>query len=165
MSNRTDDTIAIDPIALEVLRNRLDAIVEEASAAIVRTAISPIVTSGDYAVNIFDGDGALAAAGRGAYIAGASGNSVRATIARYGDTIRPGDVFLANDPHNGGGLHAQDVSVLRPTFVGDRRIAWVVSSAHMMDVGGMVPGSFASGATDCFAEALRLPPVRLFRAG
>jgi N-methylhydantoinase B len=72
---------------------------------------------------------------------------------------------MANDPHNGGGLHPQDVMVQRPIFLGDELIAWVVMSAHMMDVGGMVAGSFAPAATECYQEALRLPPVRLFRRG
>ena len=74
-------------------------------------------------------------------------------------------MFLANDPHNGGGLHPQDVMVQRPVFVDDQLIAWVVISAHMMDMGGMVVGSFAPAATECYQEALRLPPVRLFRGG
>ena len=74
-------------------------------------------------------------------------------------------MFLANDPHNGGGLHPQDVMVQRPIFLGEQLIAWVVMSAHMMDVGGMVAGSFAPAATECYQEALRLPPVRLFRGG
>jgi N-methylhydantoinase B len=74
-------------------------------------------------------------------------------------------VFIANDPHSGGGLHPQDVMVQRPVFHGDQRVAWAVMSAHMMDMGGSVPGSFAPTATECYQEALRVPPVRLFRAG
>src|SRR5439155_3743507 len=60
---------------------------------------------------------------------------------------------------------SQDVMVQRPIFHGDRMVAWVVMSAHMMDMGGMVAGSFAPAATECYQEALRLPPVRLFRRG
>ena len=74
-------------------------------------------------------------------------------------------MFIANDPHIGGGLHPQDVMVQRPIYLGDRRVAWVVISAHLMDLGGMVVGSFAPEATECYQEALRLPPVRLFRRG
>ena len=59
---------------------------------------------------------------------GAATHAVRSTIERHGDSIRPGDVFLANDPHNGGGLHPQDVMVQRPIFLGDRLLAWVVVS-------------------------------------
>jgi hypothetical protein len=65
---------------------------------------------------------------------------VRATIAKYRDTIQPGDMFFANDPHNGGGLHAQDVLIQLPVFAGDRMIAWVVNSGHMLDMGGRMIG-------------------------
>jgi N-methylhydantoinase B len=157
----------LDPITLEVLRTRLDAISEEAAGAIERTAISPVVTeSKDYSSTILDADGNLiTGGGRIEYHFGAAMNAVRATIARHGPTIAAGDVFLANDPHNGGGLHAQDVMVQRPVFVGERRVAWVVNSAHLMDMGGMVMGSWAPAATECYQEAIRFPPVRLFRAG
>jgi N-methylhydantoinase B len=157
----------IDPITLEVLRTRLDAISDESAVTIERTAISPVVTeSKDYSSTILDGEGNLVTGGgRIEYHFGAAMNAVRSTLAMHGDTIRPRDVFLANDPHNGGGLHAQDVMVQQPVFVGDELVAWVVNSAHLMDMGGMVMGSWAPAATECYQEAIRFPPVRLFRAG
>jgi N-methylhydantoinase B len=160
-------TPIVDPITLEVLRTRLDAISDESAVTIERTAISPVVTeSKDYSATILDGDGNLVTGGgRIEYHFGAAMNAVRSTLARHGDTIRPRDVFLANDPHNGGGLHAQDVMVQQPVFVGDELVAWVVNSAHLMDMGGMVMGSWAPAATECYQEAIRFPPVRLFRAG
>ena len=156
-----------DPVALEVLRSRLEAIAEQASLAIEHTAVSPAVTeSKDYSVTLMDADGELVVgAGTVLYHYAAASHSVRATIARHGDTIRDGDVFIANDPHHGGGLHPQDVMVQRPIFSGGRRIGWVGVSAHMMDMGGMVVGSFAPAATECYQEALRVPAVRLFREG
>ena len=96
-----------DPITVEVLRSRLDAIGREAGLAIERTAISPVVSeTKDYSVTISDAAGRLIT-GIGYITAhyGASVSAVRATMARHGDSIAPGDVFLANDPHNGGGLH------------------------------------------------------------
>jgi N-methylhydantoinase B len=159
--------VATDPVTLEVLRTRLEAISDESAITIERTAISPVVTeSKDYSATLLDGDGNLVSGGgRIEYHFGAAMNAVRSTIARHGDTIVPGDVFLANDPHNGGGLHAQDVMVQQPVFVDGLRVAWVVNSAHLMDMGGMVMGSWAPAATECFQEAIRFPPVRLFRAG
>ena len=157
----------IDPIDLEVLRSRLEAVGEQACSAVEHTAISPTVTeSKDYSVTLLDaGGGLIVGTGIVLFHFGAASHAVRATIARHGATLAPGDVFLSNDPHNGGGLHPQDVMVQRPIFVDDRLVAWVVISAHMMDVGGMVVGSFAPSATECFQEGLRIPPVRLFRAG
>lgn len=163
----SDSLAGIDPIDLEVLRSRLEAVAEQAAAAVEHTAISPTVTeSKDYSVTLLDADGRLiVGTGVVQFHFGAARHAVRSTIARHGDTICAGDVFLANDPHNGGGLHPQDVMVQRPIFVDGRRIAWVVISAHMMDVGGIVVGSFAPMATECYQEGLRVPPVRLFREG
>ena len=156
-----------DPITVEVLRSRLEAIGREAGLAIERTAISPVVSeTKDYSVTISDAAGRLIT-GIG-YITGhfgASVSAVRATMARHGDSIASGDVFLANDPHNGGGLHPNDVIVQRPIFVGNRLAGWVAVSAHMMDMGGMTPGSLSPQATECYQEALRFPPVRLLRQG
>jgi N-methylhydantoinase B len=158
---------AVDPISLEVLRSRLEAILAETAATLERTAISPVVTeSKDYSCTLLDAEGRLiAGTGQVVYHFGAAAHAVRSTLARHGERIADGDVFIANDPHSGGGLHPQDVMVQRPVFVGPRLVAWAVMSAHMMDMGGSVPGSFAPVATECFQEALRVPPVRLFRAG
>jgi N-methylhydantoinase B len=156
-----------DPITVEVLRSRLEAIGREAGLAVERTAISPVVSeTKDYSVTIIDAKGRLVT-GIGYITAhfGASVSAVRATMARHGETIAPGDVFLANDPHNGGGLHPNDVIVQKPAFVGGELVGWVAVSAHMMDMGGMTPGSLSPHATECFQEALRFPPVRLLRKG
>ena len=163
----TSTTNKIDPISLEVLRSRLEAIGDEAAAALERTAISPVVTeSKDYSCTMLDARGRLIqGAGQIQFHFGAAAHAVRSTMARFPDSIADGDVFIANDPHHGGGLHPQDVMIQRPVFLRGQLIAWVVMSAHMMDVGGMVAGSFAPMATECFQEALRLPPVRLFRQG
>ncbi len=156
-----------DPIAPELLRSRLEAIGQEAGAAVVQTAISPIVTeSKDYSVTILDAEGSIiSASGLIDLHYGAVMHAVRSTIAVHGETIAEGDVFIANDPHSGGGLHPQDVVIQRPVFVDGRRVAWVALAAHMMDMGGMVPGSSAVEATECYQEALRLPPIRLIERG
>ena len=158
---------SFDPITLEVLRSRLEAIAEDAAATVERTGVNPIITeSHDFGVTLADADGNLVAGGGWVSLHWvASTRAVQATIAKFGDTIAPGDVFFANDPYNGGGLHANDVLVQRPIFIGDQRIAWMTISAHMLDFGGMAPGSFAPAATDCYQEALRIPPARLFERG
>ena len=164
MNPRTN-SVDTDPILPEILRTLLEAIGQEAGAAVEQTAISPIVTeSKDYSVTICDAEGAiLSASGVQALHFGASMHAIRSTIAAHGDSIAEGDVFIANDPHSGGGVHPQDVVIQRPVFFNGARVAWVALAAHMMDMGGMVPGSSAPQATECFQEALRLPPVRLMR--
>ena len=102
-----------DPIDLEVLRSRLESIGDQACRAVEQTAISPNVTEAkDYSVTLLDAAGALIiGSGPVIYHYGAAVNAVRSTVARYGEAIAAGDVFLANDPHNGGGLHPADVMV------------------------------------------------------
>ena len=156
-----------DPIALELLRSRLEAVAEDAAMTIEHTGVSPTATeTHDLSATLLDADGKLVAGGGWvSYHWVAATHAVRATIDRYGDLIEAGDVFLANDPYNGGGLHPNDVFVQRPIFVNGRRVAWIAMSAHLADMGGMAMGSFAPTATECFQEAFRVPPVRLFRSG
>jgi N-methylhydantoinase B len=156
-----------DPIALELLRSRLEAVAEDAALTIERTSVSPTATeTHDLSATLLDAAGGLVAGGGWvSYHWVAATHAVRSTIERYGDEIHDGDVFFANDPYSGGGLHPNDVFVERPIFVGGRLVAWVALSAHLADMGGMAMGSFAPAATECYQEAFRSPPVRLFRAG
>jgi N-methylhydantoinase B len=152
----------IDPILLEVLRCKLEAIADEGAKAVRRTAISPVVAdAGDCSCAIFDAKGGLIV---GDSLGSTGSNGVSAILARHGATLAAGDIFLVNDPYDGGGFHAQDVFIHQPVFAGGTLVAWVGSSAHMMDMGGSVPGSFAPAATECYQEAIRFPPVRLSRA-
>ncbi|WP_029138638.1 hydantoinase B/oxoprolinase family protein [Nakamurella lactea] len=161
------DRAAADPIALEVLRSRLQAVAEEGAITIERTAISPIIIeSRDYSCTLLEADGSMMVAGGAiSHHFGICGPAVHVTMATHAGSIAPGDVFLSNDPYNGGGLHPQDVVVQMPVFHHDTLIGWVVNSGHLIDLGGMVFGSWSPAATECYQEALRFPPVRLFRAG
>jgi N-methylhydantoinase B len=163
----TAPTAAFDNIGLEVFRSRLQATAEEGAITIERTAISPVISeSRDYSCTLLEPNGDLIVAGGSlTHHFGVCGHAVRTTLQRYEGTIRPGDMFFANDPHDGGGLHAQDVLIQLPVFCGETLIAWVVNSGHMLDMGGMVFGSWSSDAVDCYQEALRLPPVHLARGG
>src|SRR5262249_22820417 len=92
--------------------------------------------------------------------------AVDAVTARYGPQgIAPGDMFVANDPYSGGGSHLPDINVVAPVFWQGRIVAFVANIAHHADVGGMVPGSEAAVCRSIFQEGLRLPPVRIMRAG
>jgi len=147
-----------DPITLEVVRNRLQYLTQEMSAAIVKTAVSPVVSEArDFSCMLYDGDGHIVAtAATVPFHFGVSAEAIAVVRARFSGRIAPGDVFLANDPHDGGGLHLQDVVVMRPIYRtvpaarghGRRRtrIGWASTSGHMIDMGGLVPGSFAPNA-------------------
>jgi N-methylhydantoinase B len=79
--------------------------------------------------------------------------------------IVAGDMFIANDPYNGGGTHLPDITVIAPVFIGKRIVAFVANIAHHADVGGMVPGSEAAVCKSIYQEGVRIPPVRIMRAG
>ncbi|HWM68918.1 MAG TPA: hydantoinase B/oxoprolinase family protein, partial [Steroidobacteraceae bacterium] len=124
----------IDNITLEVLRTRLAAIAEEGALTIERTACSPVIAeSRDCSCTLLDADSRLLMGGGAvSHHFGVCDHAVRSTLAIHSDTVAPGDVFIANDPHNGGGLHYQDVVVQRPVFVGHQLVGWAVNSGHMM---------------------------------
>jgi N-methylhydantoinase B len=155
------------PIALELLRSQLQSITDNAVETVIRTAISPIVNEAkDCGAVIFDHTGRLVTGGgMGTIHWLGCARAIRATMERYGDDVGEGDVFLANDPYNGGGMHPADVVIQRPIFLQGQCIGWTAFSAHMMDMGGMSIGSWAPTATECYQEALRIPPVRLIKSG
>jgi N-methylhydantoinase B len=82
---------------------------------------------------------------------------------RFSD-VRPGDVFLLNDPYHGGS-HLPDLTAFVPIFDGDRRLYWTIVRAHQSDIGGATHGGYNPGATDIWQEGLRVPPIRLYEAG
>ncbi len=94
---------------------------------------------------------------------GAMPASVEAAVERVGD-LRPGDVVVVNDPY-AGGAHLPDITFVAPVFDGSDRIGYVANRAHHADVGGKEPGSLAGDAREIYQEGLRIPPVRLWKAG
>jgi len=156
-----------DPILLELMRTRLEATAEEGALAIEQTAVSPIVAEGkDFSTNVFNARGeVLVGGGTIEYKWASAMNVVQTVIAQFDGSIRDGDVFASNDPHDGGGNHAADIEISRPVFFDGVLVAWIAASAHLMDVGGMTFGSWSPDATECYQEAVRFPPVRLFAAG
>jgi N-methylhydantoinase B len=157
----------VDPITLEVLRCKLEAIADDGAKTVQRTAISPVVAdAGDCSCAVYDANGELIVGGGVVAAHFHTGvNGVRKIRAVHGDTVADGDIFLVNDPYAGGGFHAQDVFIHMPVFVDGVLSCWVGASAHMMDMGGSVMGSFVPNATECYQEALRLPPVRVYNQG
>src|SRR5438093_902365 len=115
---------ALDPVTVEVVRNRLQHLTREMAGAIVKTAVSPLISEArDFSCILYDAAGRIVAtAATVPFHFGVCAGSIAAVLARFGKAIAPGDVFLANDPHDGGGLHLQDVVVMRPIFRGRTRI-------------------------------------------
>ncbi|MEV5543751.1 hydantoinase B/oxoprolinase family protein [Saccharopolyspora shandongensis] len=158
-----------DPVTLEVIRMRLDSIVEEMGIAMIRSSGSPVITeAGDFNTALFDPTGRIYAYSDYVQFHIGSGSVAVQNLVKAieGEPLAPGDAFICNDPHTAGASHPPDTNVISPIFHGDELIGWAQSQAHLVDVGGMTPGGFAPGAHDCYAEALRLPPgVKIFERG
>jgi N-methylhydantoinase B len=161
-------TKAIDSITAEVISRHLLSISEEMSATLIRTSFSPnIKERADCSSAIFDRQGrVIAQAQRVPIHLGSMIGAVDAVKQRYRlDEMRPGDMFVANDPYTGGGSHLPDINIIAPVFWRDEIVAYVANIAHHADVGGMVAGSEAAVCRSIFQEGLRIPPVRILSAG
>ncbi|MBI3935476.1 MAG: hydantoinase B/oxoprolinase family protein [Betaproteobacteria bacterium] len=159
---------SVDPIKAEVVARFLLATAEEMGATLIRTAFSPnIKERADCSTAIFDAAGQVVALAQRVPIhLGSMVGAVDEIRRRYTlEEIRPGDMFIANDPYNGGGSHLPDINVIAPVFMGKRIVVYVANIAHHADVGGMVPGSEAAVCQSIFQEGIRIPPVRIVRGG
>jgi N-methylhydantoinase B len=159
---------SVDPIKAEVVARFLLATAEEMGATLTRTAFSPnIKERADCSTAIFDRAGqVIALAQRVPIHLGSMVGAIEEILKRYPESeIKPGDMFIANDPYNGGGTHLPDINVIAPVFIGKRIAAYVANIAHHADVGGMVPGSEAAVCQSIYQEGIRIPPVRIMQAG
>jgi N-methylhydantoinase B len=159
---------AIDPIKAEVVARFLLGTAEEMGATLQRTAFSPnIKERADCSTAVFDRQGQVVALAQRVPIhLGSMVGAVDEILRRYPESeIRPGDMFVANDPYNGGGTHLPDINVIAPVFVGKSIVAYVANIAHHADVGGMVPGSEAAVCQSIYQEGIRIPPVRIMIEG
>lgn len=155
----------VNPILLQVFRNRFVAIAEEMGVTLGRTAFSPnIKERRDYSCALFDDSGDMVA--QAAHIPvhlGSMPLSVKAAIdARE---MQAGDMVMLNDPF-AGGTHLPDITLVAPVFVDghERPAFYVANRAHHSDVGGMTPGSMPV-ATSIFQEGLIMPPTKIVSCG
>jgi N-methylhydantoinase B len=160
----------INPFTIEIIQRSLVSICDEMFAVMRKTAMSGIIYEVlDMATGIVDGDGNLASCGAGIplFIAGLDKATqyVVAKCRRLNIPIEEGDVFITNDPYHGGVTHLNDVILLMPVFVDGEVVAWTADIAHWNDIGGMVPGSISTIATEIFQEGLRIPAVKLISRG
>jgi len=153
-----------DPAQFEVVKNALYAAAEEMKIVLAKTAYSPLLkVAGDYSCGIFDVTGNMVAQGPDLPIhLGSMPDAVRAVVRAF-PAVSPGDVFIHNDPYQGGS-HLPDVNVVAPAFAGDRLLGFGCVRAHWPDIGSATPGSYGA-VTEIYGEGLRLPPVRLYREG
>jgi N-methylhydantoinase B len=158
-----------DAITVEVIHNGLRSIADETFIALKKSAYSTnIKERDDHSACLMDRRGRVVAQAERAqaiHLSSMSGH-VRTLLANLGeDGIRPGDIFISNDPYVAGGSHLPDVNFAMPVFVDGRLVAFSCNIAHHADIGGMTPGSMSADMTEIYQEGLRIPVVRLFRGG
>jgi N-methylhydantoinase B len=155
-----------DPIEFELFKNSIFSIADEMAVTITRTTYSGVLKDNmDFSTAFADADGKMVA--QGLTLPGHLGSiptALAATMRHYGDTMAPGDVFIMNDPFDGG-MHLPDIFVFKPIYRDGVRLAFAATICHHTDVGGRVAGSNASDSTEIYQEGLRIPPLKFYEAG
>lgn len=157
----------LNPVELEIARNRLESIAEEVGTALIQTSYSPnIKDRRDCSAGIYGPDGILLSQAEHIPLhLGLMPTLIKNALASYGrENLVEGDVLITNNPYIGGS-HLPDMCVITPVFFHDEIVAVVANLAHHVDVGGISPGSMATHATEIFQEGIRVPPVKLFARG
>lgn len=160
----------IDPVTLAVLNGRLEQIADEMDATLFRSAFNPIIAEAhDASHGLYDSvTGETLVQGKSGLpiFVGAMSFAVKAVIEkaeRDGD-MKNGDVYIFNDPYDGG-THLSDFRLVKPVYRKGSVFCFIASVGHYHDVGGNVPGNYNPVATESFQEGILIPPVKLFEQG
>jgi N-methylhydantoinase B len=155
-----------DPIVFELFKNAIFSIADEMALTIFRTTYSGVLKDNmDYSTGFADAEGRLVA--QGLTLPGHLGSvptAMQSIMRHFRDDMHAGDVFIMNDPFDGG-MHLPDIFVFKPLYHEGERIAFACTVCHHGDVGGRVAGSNASDSTEIYAEGLRIPPLKLYDKG
>ena len=162
--------MTIDPVTLAILKGRLEQIADEMDATLFRSAFNPIIAEAhDASHGIYDartGDTLVQGKSGLPIFVGVMAFAVKAVIdkaARQGG-VHEGDVWIFNDPYDGG-THLSDFRLVKPVFRNGEVFCYLASVGHWHDVGGNVPGNYNPAATECFQEGMLIPPVKLYDRG
>jgi len=163
-----------DPVMLEVFNNLFMSIAEQMGVRLAQTAYSVNIKERlDFSCALFDAEGNLIAnAPHMPVHLGSMGESIKTVIRRNAGKMKPGDVYVLNDPYNGG-THLPDVTVITPVFeeggrqqpVGGRILFYVASRGHHADIGGITPGSMPPFSHTVEEEGVMIDNVKLVEDG
>ena len=156
----------MDMITMNILESTMVSICREMGITLMKTSYSTIFNEAlDFTCGIAspEGDMISVAEFNPAHI-GAMNVLMRSCLQEISSDVEPGDVVVHNDPYRGG-LHTPEHTFYKPIFVDGELMAFAVAIGHIAEIGGLVPGAFASEATEIFHEGLRIPPVRIRRRG
>ena len=161
----------MDPVLLAVLKGRLEQIADEMDATLFRSAFNPIIAEAhDASHGLYHAEtGETLIQGKSGLpvFVGAMSFAVKAVIDKViaeNINLKPGDVFIFNDPYEGG-THLSDFKLVRPFYRNGKLFCYLASVGHWHDVGGNVPGNYNPVATECYQEGMLIPPVYLYREG
>jgi N-methylhydantoinase B len=152
--------MSVDAITAEVVSNKLGSVADEMSVVLIRSSVSTnIKEREDCSTAVFDADGRLLYQAENIPLhLGSLEGMVHATRARYGDDIHAGDMFIGNDPYEGGGTHLPDIVLIAPVFSGSSRVGFVANLGHHADF-------VQRRHHHVFEEGIRIPPLRVIRDG
>ncbi|MCT8161879.1 hydantoinase B/oxoprolinase family protein [Pseudoruegeria sp. SHC-113] len=158
----------VDPVMLEVFNNLFMSIAEQMGATLANTAYSVNIKERyDFSCAIFDQNGDLVANAPHVPVhLGSMSESVRTILDQNAGSIRPGDVYMMNNPFNGG-THLPDVTVITPVFdeAGEKIIYTVASRGHHADIGGKTPGSAPPDSKTIGEEGVLIDNFQLVKEG
>ncbi len=164
----TPDLAQPDPVRLEIFSNLFQSIAEQMGFTLQNTAASVNIKERlDFSCALFDAVGQLVANAPHIPVhLGSMGESVQALIDTVGQSLQPGDVWVLNDPYNGG-THLPDVTVITPVFLQGQPqpTFFVASRGHHADLGGITPGSMPSTSRSITEEGILIAPMRLVADG
>ena len=168
MANKKSADLKVNPITYEVLRNAFAAVCNEMALVVAKTAYSTPVNEGrDFAGVVYDRHGKLVSQGEfdlPAFV-GLTQLTVPEVIRAIGlETMKPEDIYMINDPYVAS-THCNDIHQVKPIFYQGQLVAFVSSTAHWSDVGGVAPGSLNSTARTHFEEGVRIPAIRIYNQG
>ena len=161
---------AVDAVTTAILKGRFEQIADEMDATLFRSAFNPIIAEAhDASHGIYDattGETMIQGKSGLPIFVGVMAFAVKAVIdkAAKRDGLNPGDVWIFNDPYDGG-THLSDFRLVKPVFHDGKLFCFLASVGHWHDVGGNVPGNYNPAATECFQEGMLIPPVKLYDRG
>ena len=163
---RTHLDLMLSPIQLSLFKNSLESLVDEMALTIVRTAYSTTLKNAmDFSTGLCDKDGALIAQGLCIPLhLGSLPDGMDAILHKFAGDINEGDLFILNDPYEGG-THLPDIYLYKPVYVSGSLLGFLATIAHHADIGGRVAGGNACDSTEIFQEGLRIPPLKLYESG
>jgi 5-oxoprolinase (ATP-hydrolysing) len=153
-----------DPVMLEIFNNLFMSIAEQMGLRLQNTAYSVNIKERlDFSCAIFDADGNLVAnAPHMPVHLGSMGESIKTVMQANAGKMRPGDVYMLNDPYHGG-THLPDVTVISPVFdeAGQAILFYVGSRGHHADIGGTTPGSMPPDSVHIEEEGVLINNFKL----